>query len=161
MVGFARTSSLRQLSSEAVSYVSICAGVARFSSNSEMSAPETKARSPAPLTTTTLTVGSLAKESTIRPRALHMSRETALCRAGLLKTIQPTAPSFRAIMRSVPTSIGSLLAPRSSDCLVATQASDVSLAVAQGSQDEVRVLSPLRRRAVHAAWRPAQRHGLS
>jgi len=39
----------------------------------------------------------------------HISSETALCRAGLLKIIQPTGPSLRATSFSV--SVGTVAAP--------------------------------------------------
>ena len=51
----------------------------------EMSAPETKALSPAPFSTMTRTAGSRSKASRISGIACHMSSDTALRRAGLLK----------------------------------------------------------------------------
>src|SRR5205814_22431 len=60
---------------------------------------------PAPESTATRIASSPANASRILGTACHMSTETALCRAGLLKVIQPIAPSLRAIMRWVPVSI--------------------------------------------------------
>src|SRR5712691_934268 len=61
-----------------------------------MSAPETKALPPAPVTTMTRTPGSASKSSMICATACHISSETALWRAGLLKMMRPIAPSFSA-----------------------------------------------------------------
>src|ERR1700759_1924107 len=63
-----------------------------------MSAPETKARPPAPLTTMTRIASSRSKSSMICVTASHISSETALCRAGLLKIRRPIPPSFSAII---------------------------------------------------------------
>ena len=59
-----------------------------------MSAPETKARPPAPLTTMTRIASSRSKSSMMRATASHISSETALCRAGLLKIRRPIAAVF-------------------------------------------------------------------
>src|SRR5216683_6532983 len=61
-----------------------------------MSAPETNALPPAPVTTMTRIASSFSKSSMICATACHMSSETALWRAGLLKMMRPTAPSFSA-----------------------------------------------------------------
>ena len=66
-----------------------------------MSAPETKAWSPAPVTTTTRIAGSFSKSSRMTGIASHMSDEVALRLAGLLKTSRPTGPIFSAIMLGV------------------------------------------------------------
>src|SRR5258708_988502 len=87
------------------SYSAMAAGVARFSPNSEMSAPETKARSPAPVTMIARTVGSALNASMMRTTPCHIAIDTALCRAGWLKIIQPIAPSVIATIRSLPVSI--------------------------------------------------------
>src|ERR1700712_886010 len=79
----------------------------RFSANSEISAPEMNALPPAPLRTTTRISLSRSNSAMISGTAFHMSRETALCRAGLLNCIQPIGPSLRAIIRSVLVFIGS------------------------------------------------------
>src|SRR6266446_10575885 len=63
-----------------------------------MSAPETKARPPAPLTTITRIASSVSKSSIIWVTACHISSDTALWRAGLLKIRRPIAPSFSAII---------------------------------------------------------------
>src|SRR5262245_2810941 len=66
-----------------------------------MSAPDTNALPPAPVTTTTRTSSSLAKSSRMRVPACHISSDTALWRAGLLKVMVPTRPSLRANILSV------------------------------------------------------------
>src|ERR1700732_1951726 len=63
-----------------------------------MSPPEKKARPPAPLTTMTRIASSRSKLSMICVTASHISSETALCRAGLLKIRRPMPPSFSAII---------------------------------------------------------------
>src|SRR6266436_160437 len=74
-----------------------------------MSAPETKAWSPAPVTTTTRTAGSFSKSSRMTGIASHMSDDVALRLAGLLKTSRPTGPAFSAIMFGVGLIICTLL----------------------------------------------------
>src|SRR5882757_9910474 len=66
-----------------------------------MSAPDTKALSPAPVTTTTRIAGSFSNSSRMTGIASHMSVEVALCFCGLLKTSLPTGPAFSAIMLGV------------------------------------------------------------
>src|SRR3979411_1396711 len=66
-----------------------------------MSAPDTKALPPAPVITTTRTSSSLAKSPMIRIAACHMSNETALWRAGLLKIMYPVRPTLRDTILSV------------------------------------------------------------
>src|SRR4051794_6522214 len=67
-----------------------------------MSAPDTKALPPAPATTTQRISSSPSSSARMRGTASHMSSETALCRAGLLKSIQPVDPSLRRIILSIP-----------------------------------------------------------
>src|SRR4029077_19078755 len=74
-----------------------------------MSAPETKAWSPAPVTTTTRMAGSFSDSSMMIGIASHMSDEVALRLAGLLKTSRPTGPAFSAIMFGVGLIMGNLL----------------------------------------------------
>src|SRR5690348_186726 len=74
---------------------------ARRSSKRLISAPEMKARSPAPFSTIARIAGSRSKASMIVGIAAHISADMALSLAGLLKIIQPIAPSASAIMRSV------------------------------------------------------------
>src|SRR4029077_21288974 len=76
-----------------------------------MSAPETKAWSPAPVTTTTRMAGSFSDSSMMIGIASHMSDEVALRWAGLLKTSRPTGPAFSAIMFGVGLIICLLLLP--------------------------------------------------
>jgi hypothetical protein len=51
-----------------------------------MSAPDTNALLPAPVSTTTRNESSRAKSSMMRPVAAHMSSDIALWRSGLLNT---------------------------------------------------------------------------
>ena len=76
----------------------------RSSSNCEMSAPETKALSPAPVKHHHPHVGIGLEGGQHSGIARHMSSEMALRRSGLLKIIQPIGGS-RPISRSVPASI--------------------------------------------------------
>src|SRR5262245_12111734 len=64
-----------------------------------MSAPETKASSPAPRSTTTRTAGSRSRRSAARGISSHISTETALRRSGWSKTNQPIPPSISTPMR--------------------------------------------------------------
>src|SRR6185437_16525213 len=73
----------------------------RSLSNLEMSAPDTKALPPAPVTTTTRTALSAAKSARMPCAASHISSDTALCRSGLLNVIMPTPPSLRDSILSV------------------------------------------------------------
>src|SRR5713101_6086131 len=66
----------------------------------ETSAPETKALSPSPFSTTTRTSGSCSKRSSAFGIASHMSMEMAFLRAGLLNVSQPIGPCFSAMRRS-------------------------------------------------------------
>ena len=72
----------------------------RERSNSEMSAPETKASSPAPRITTTRTDASSSSSATAPGIACHISAEMALRRSAWSKTSQARAPSRS--MRTVP-----------------------------------------------------------
>src|ERR1700730_14149779 len=101
MVGFWHSTIAAWARSPIALYSRIASREPRFCSNSEMSAPEMNALPPAPASTTTRIASSRAHSSRISGTAFHMSTETALCRAGLLNSIQPTAPSLRAIIRSV------------------------------------------------------------
>src|SRR6476660_8517450 len=74
-----------------------------------MSAPDTNALPPAPVTTSTRTSSSLANSSRMRLPACHISSDTALCRAGLLKIMVPTRPSLRESILSVVVMCFSLL----------------------------------------------------
>jgi len=99
--GFCRSRIPRWAAAEAALYFSSAAAELRFSANSEISAPETKALSPAPIMTTTRMSSSAWKSFMAWPTASHMAMDTALRRAGLLKISQPTPSSLRAIILSV------------------------------------------------------------
>src|SRR6202142_2401419 len=73
-----------------------------------ISAPDTKALPPAPVTTTTRTALSAAKSARMPWAASHISSDTALCRSGLLKVIVPTPPSLRDSILSVCVIVKSL-----------------------------------------------------
>src|SRR6201990_467998 len=66
-----------------------------------MSAPDTKALPPAPVTTTTRMLLSVLKSSRKPSAASHISSETALWRSGLLKVREPILPSLRDSILSV------------------------------------------------------------
>ena len=72
-----------------------------MSSNCEMSAPEMNALSPSPENTTRRTLSSCSAFSRSGGTASHMSTESALCLAGLLKRMCSTQPSSQAFTRSV------------------------------------------------------------
>src|ERR1700733_4888990 len=74
---------------------------ARSLANFEMSAPDTNALPPAPVSTTTRTSLSAAKASSASLVACHISSDTALWRNGLLKVTRPTPASLRARILSV------------------------------------------------------------
>jgi hypothetical protein len=59
-----------------------------------MSAPDTKALSPAPVSTITRTALSFAKSSMTSAAACDISGETAFRRSGLLNVRVPTPPSL-------------------------------------------------------------------
>src|SRR4051794_18307273 len=113
-----------------------------------MSAPDMKARPPAPASTITRVASSREKSSMISGTASHISTDTALCRAGLLKIIQPTAPFLRAIMRSVLTTscIGS-------HHLARAKIGDRRGVISKLAQHFVRMLAGIGRRALHAVAR--------
>src|SRR5437899_6735053 len=104
-----------------------------------MSAPETKARPPAPLTTMTRTASSRSKSSMIRVTASHISSETALWRAGLLKIRRPIGPSFSAIILLVMGWSSMVLAPSyfgapASDDFACAQIGDRGIVVTEVAQ---------------------------
>src|SRR6187402_157869 len=75
-------------------YSSSSAALRRRSLNCEMSAPATKACSPAPRRITTRIASSAARSATYSGMACHISWLTALRFSGWLKVIQPIGPSF-------------------------------------------------------------------
>src|SRR5690349_19444904 len=106
-----------------------------------MSAPETKARPPAPLTTMTRTASSRSKSSMMRVTPSHISSDTALCRAGLLKISRPIAPSFSAIILLV---MGwSSMAPAPLHHVAGAQIGDRCLVVAELAQHLLGVLAEI------------------
>jgi hypothetical protein len=60
----------------------MASALSRFCSNSEMSAPDTNALSPAPASTITRTSGSASKAAMIFGTASHIAYDTALCFSG-------------------------------------------------------------------------------
>src|SRR6185436_13370851 len=66
-----------------------------------MSAPEANAFPPAPVITMTRTDLSARKSSIASMAAVHISREIALWRSGLLRISQPTPFSFLAMIFSL------------------------------------------------------------
>src|SRR5688572_2330522 len=83
------------------SYFFTASFCARMSSNCEMSAPEMNDLPPSPESTTQ----RMSSSRSARPRrtgtASHMSTESALCLAGLLKRMCRIGPSVQALTRSV------------------------------------------------------------
>src|ERR1700693_3920361 len=77
-----------------------------------MSAPDTKALPPAPVTTTTRISLSAAKSARMPCAASHISSDTALCRSGLLKIRVPTPPSLRDSILSVCVILLNSVVPR-------------------------------------------------
>src|ERR1051326_4348852 len=152
MVGFLYSKIAACARSPTALYSRIASREPRFCSNSEISAPEMNALPPAPASTTTRMASSRANASRISGTAFHMSNETALCRAGLLNSIQPTAPSVRAIIRSVLVFMARL---RLNNFLFA-QRGDRRGVVPQLAQHRVGVLALFRRGIAHAARRPRQ-----
>jgi hypothetical protein len=72
-----------------------------MSSNCEMSAPEAKDFVPSPEKTTSRTASSASACASSGGTASHISTESALCLAGLLKRMCRAAPSSQALTRSV------------------------------------------------------------
>ena len=66
-------------------YLATASSLDRSAPNFEMSAPDTNALPPAPVSTTARTSASLRKPSRMSRVAAHISIDTALCRSGLLK----------------------------------------------------------------------------
>src|SRR5580704_11240102 len=156
MVGFLHSTIARLARSPMALYSRIASREPRFCSNSEMSAPEMKALPPLPASTTARMASSALNASRISGTAFHMSTETALCRAGLLNSIQPTAPSLRAIIRSVLVFMARL---RLYDLLL-VQVRDHLVVEAELAQHLVGVLALVGRRIAHAARRAGELHRL-
>src|SRR5215471_7887550 len=138
------------------SYFFCASMLARSLSNLEMSAPETKALPPAPLTTTTRIAGSSAYWLSSACTRSHMSRDTALCLLGLLKMTWPTGPSLRPMTFS-SCMLHPLLAFR-------TDRTPVSLPVARQAGPQSGTISDTdtlgrRRDAIALATRRAPRSG--
>src|SRR5580704_547183 len=176
MVGFLQSTIARLARSPTALYSRIASREPRFCSNSEMSAPEMNALPPAPASTTARMASSALNASRISGTAFHMSNETALCRAGLLNSIQPTAPSLRAIIRSVLVFIrclrwflvlshflrktGAHFSGKCSYDLLLVKAGDRRVVEAELAQHRVGVLALLGRRIAHAARRAGELHRL-
>jgi len=92
--GLPRRASDSEPAPEMRRYSSSSAAFRRRSLNWEMSAPATKAASPAPRRITTRMAGSAARSATYSGMACHISWLTALRFSGWLKVIQPMGPSF-------------------------------------------------------------------
>src|SRR5262245_23857110 len=152
IVGFLYSTIAACARSPTALYSRIASREPRFCSNSEMSAPEMNALPPAPASTTTRMASSRWNSSRISGTAFHMSNETALWRAGLLNSIQPTAPSLRAIIRSVLVFMRPL---RSYDFLFA-QRGDRRGVVTHFAEHRVGVLALVGRGIADAARRARQ-----
>src|SRR5688572_33417654 len=117
-----------------------------------MSAPDTKALPPAPVSTTTRISGSRAKSSRIATAASHMGSDIALCFSGLLKVSVPTRPSLRESTLSVWVMVGSL-----SDGLAVVQRLDLVAREAELGEHLVGMLAAARRRRGEPARRARER----
>src|SRR5665213_851222 len=93
--------------------------------------------------------------------ACHISSDTALRRAGLLKTSQPIGPSISAIMRSVGDFMTRSSNQISSNHAVGAQPRDRRSVVAELAQHVVGMLAALRRWLAQRRGRAAQRHRLA
>src|SRR5690349_21178549 len=116
-----------------------------------MSAPETKALSAAPVTTTTRIAGSFSNSSRMTGIASHMSVDVALCFCGLLKMRRPTGPAFSAIMFGV----GLKFIACSSDDAALAEARDRPFVVARFLQYCFGMLALLRLRRPNLEGRAA------
>src|SRR4029079_6555710 len=96
------------------SYAARDDAVARDASYSTMSAPDAKARSPRPDTTTTLTSGSSANASSVRVVARCIASVSAFRSAGFAKTIRPTPASTSATTCALPLSTSRITRPPAS-----------------------------------------------
>src|SRR5437867_2729674 len=157
IVGLAHLPSLACAVWPTSSYRATCSGVARVWSNSEMSAPATKALSPAPVTTTTRISGSASNASRIDGIAAHISKDAALRFSGLLKVSRPTAPCFAAIILGV----GLRVMRSALDDAAAPEVGDHVGVVAGLRQDLVGVLALLRGGGAHGEGRAAHLYGLA
>ncbi len=90
ITGLAKSPSLRRPALVSRSYSCCASALLRLLANWLMSAPDTKALSPAPVRTTTRTAGSSAQPSRIADSPSHISTDMALRFSGWLKVIRPT-----------------------------------------------------------------------
>src|SRR5579884_4017319 len=108
-----------------------------------MSAPDTKALPPAPVSTTTRIDGSAPNSASMSDAACHISNDTALCLSGLLKMRYPTPPPFRAHLLSL--CVRSFIPP-SLYHLSLMERGDVAIGKPEFLGDFVGVLTDVRRR---------------
>ena len=104
MTGFSRLPQERSRAACPLSYSARAAGEVRCSANSEMSAPEAKALSPAPVRTTTRTSLSAWSAPSRPASAARIPLDTALRLPGLLKVTTATRPVTSTSSLSVPVS---------------------------------------------------------
>src|SRR5690349_18041835 len=78
MVGFGHSSSLVTMVTDTLLYSATASGLARFSLNSLMSAPDTNALSPAPFNTITRIAGSEMNSFSAMSSPSHISYDMAL-----------------------------------------------------------------------------------
>src|SRR6202140_3228690 len=125
-----------------------------------MSAPDTKALPPAPVSTTTRISLSAAKLSRMRLVASHIGSDTALSRSGLLKVTKPTPPSLRESILSVWVMIFPF-AGRGSHRFRLVQRGNVAHAEPEFFKYRVGVLAQLRRPRHQPRRRARQRNALA
>src|SRR6185436_5161119 len=126
-----------------------------------MSAPDTNAFVPAPVSTTTRSESSVLNSSMMRPVAAHMSSDIALWRSGLLNTMYPTPPSLRESTLSVLTISFMSVSLCCLEGLLGAQLADLVLAEPELGQHLVGVLAEVRRRRHDVARRARERDRLT
>ena len=96
IVGLAKVASFARPALVSRSYSTCASAFERFLANWLISAPETNALSPAPVSTTTRTASSAANASRISTSPCHISIDMALRFSGWLNVTSPTPPSLDA-----------------------------------------------------------------
>src|SRR5215472_14784464 len=150
------------------SYCARASGDVRCSPNSEISAPDANALSPAPVTTSTRTSGSASRDASTPGSAARISLDSALRLAGLLKVTTAIAPATSTSSLSVPVSRGAgevvdvMPVPiRPSDHAVRAQLLDRLARIAQLIQYLVGVVADIGTRCPHGRRRIGHAHGVA
>ncbi len=104
-IGFSSSTQARPASTWPASNAARASGVVRWEPNSLMSAPETNALSPAPVSTTTRTSSSACNARNTVGSAARIGADSALCLAGLLNVTRAMPSSTSQRSCSVPVSV--------------------------------------------------------